>query len=80
MPPKMAMSKPCRDLFRCAFVFGTANRKERERIHEEWLGHLNVEECRQLMDYVWDRKYQALYMDRQEGVICKNLSRLCLNR
>jgi hypothetical protein len=72
----IALSKPNRDLFRCLIQFQTPNKKELTRIHEEWCGAMTAEEFRDLFNYVFDKKYNFLFIDRQEQTFCKNFNRL----
>ena len=74
----IALSKPCRDLFRCLIQFHTPNKKELTRIHEEWCGGMTADEFRELFNYVFDKKYNFIFIDRQEQTFCKNFNRLKL--
>ena len=74
----IALSNPCRDLFRCLIQFQTPNKKELARIHEEWCGGMTADEFRDLLKYVFDRRYNFLFVDRQEQTFCKNFNRLKL--
>ncbi len=46
------------------------------RIHDVFLGKFKTEEVRRLLKHVWDKKHQFLFIDRQEGLICKNFNKL----
>jgi hypothetical protein len=75
----ISLSKPCRDLFRCLIQFQTPNSKELSRIHEEWCGGMTSDEFRELFKYVFDKRYNFLFIDRQEQTFCKNFNRLKFN-
>lgn len=72
----IAISKASRELFRVVMLFPTSSRKEIMRIHDEFLGKFKTEEVRRLLKHVWDKKHQFLFIDRQEGLICKNFNKL----
>jgi hypothetical protein len=74
----IALSKPCRDLFRCLIQFQTPNKKELARLHEEWCGSMSSDEFRSLFKYVFDKRYNFVFIDRQEQTFCKNFNRLKL--
>ena len=75
----MSVSKQCRDLFRCLFQFATPSRLERQRIHDEWAGALDKNQFSELVNYVWDKKHNFLFVDRQSDTFHKNLNRLKLD-
>mgnify|MGYP000654319405 CR=1 FL=1 len=75
----MSVSKQCRDLFRCLFQFATPSRLERQRIHDEWAGALDKTQFSELVNYVWDKKHNFLFVDRQSDTFHKNLNRLKLD-
>ena len=75
----MSVPKQCRDLFRCLFQFATPSRIERQRIHDEWAGSLDNTQFSELVDYVWDKKHNFLFCDRQTDTFHKNLNRLKLD-
>jgi hypothetical protein len=75
----MSVSKQCRDLFRCLFQFATPSRLERQRIHDEWAGALDKNQFSELVNFVWDKKHNFLFVDRQSDTFHKNLNRLKLD-
>ena len=75
----ISLSKPCRDLFRCLFQFATPNRKELGRLHEEWCGALTPEQFRKLFAYVFDKKHNFIFIDRQDNIFAKNFNKLKLS-
>ena len=75
----MSVSKQCRDLFRCLFQFATPSRLERQRIHDEWAGALDKTQFSELVNFVWDKKHNFLFVDRQSDTFHKNLNRLKLD-
>ena len=75
----MALSKSCRDLFRCLFQFNDPSRLVRQRIHDEWCGQLDKAQFAELAAYVWNEKHSFLYVDREKSTFHKNLNRLRLD-
>ena len=74
----MSVSKSCRDLFRCLIQFREPSRLVRQRLHDEWAGQLDKEQFAELLEYVWDKKHNFLFVDREKNQFCKNLNVLKL--
>ena len=74
----MSVSKSCRDLFRCLMQFREPSRLVRQRLHDEWAGQLDKEQFAKLLEYVWDKKHNFLFIDREKNQFCKNLNVLKL--
>ena len=74
----VAISKASRELFRCVFLFKTTSRKELIRIHDEFLGSFKHDEAQDLLRYVFDKKHNFLFIDRQENIFAKNFNVLQL--
>ena len=72
----IAISKASRELFRVVILFRTDSRKEIQRIHDEFLGKFNPLEVRRLLNHVWDKKHNFLFLDRHEELICKGFNKL----
>ena len=74
----LALSKPCRDLMRCGFFFNDPSKLVKQRIHDEFCGGLSPNEFRELTNYVFDKKHNFLFVDRETNTFCKNLNKLKL--
>ena len=70
----LGLHKRSRDLFRQLFQFSTPNALERKRLADEWLGAYSAFDASDIMDHVWDRKYNFLMCDRQENLFAKNFN------
>ena len=72
----MMASKNIRDNMSCLLQFKTGSLKEIKTLNDEFVPHLKINECLDLLDYIYKDKYSFLLVNRRDDYICKSFNRL----
>jgi len=72
----LGIPKAVREIVRCVYHFKIHSLKELERVHWEILPQYKNKELEELLQYIFDEKYNFFMIDKYENMITKNFNRL----